>query len=278
MLFRGIRQNGEHGKKGPLICKVCELQADHAFSGMLLGTRMVKYFRCSHCGFLFTEDPAWLNAAEVKSVSRFDTGILERNLLVTKIITVLIRYFFDRHGRFLDYGGGYGVFTRLMRDNGFNFFWHDPFSENLFARGFEYLPTGPGKFELVTAIEVFEHLPAPRDLMDYCFSEPLTDSLFFTTLLYGQSPPKHDEWWYYSKETGQHISFYNEQTLEYIASCYQANIYSNANFFHLITRKKINRRLYSLLFRYAEKIYSRLKLKSKAPEDQKILASKTESP
>ncbi len=38
---------------------------------------------------------------------------------------------------FLDYAGGYGVFTRLMRDIGFDFYWHDPYTQNLFANGFE---------------------------------------------------------------------------------------------------------------------------------------------
>jgi hypothetical protein len=261
-----------------LICKACESKADFAFSGTLLETHVAKYFRCGNCGFLFTEDPIWLGSADAKSVSQFDTGILQRNLLLTKIVTVLTKIFFDPKGRFLDYGGGYGVFTRLMRDNGLDFYWHDPFSVNLFARGFEYFPAGFGKFELVTAIEVFEHLPAPRDLMDFCFANSLTDSLFFTTLLYGPSPPKHDEWWYYSKETGQHISFYNERTLENLANSYHLDFYSNADFFHLMTKKKINRRLFRLIFRYVDKIYPRLKLKSKAEEDQKFLASNKEFP
>jgi hypothetical protein len=115
-----------------------------------------------------------------------------------------------------------------MRDNGLDFCWHDP-SVNLFAR--IRVPAARGdKFEMVTAIEVFEHLPAPRDLMDFCFANSLTDSLFFTTLLYGPSPPKHDEWWYYSKETGQHISFYNERTLKNLANSYHLYFYSNADF------------------------------------------------
>jgi hypothetical protein len=130
-----------------LICKACESKADFAFSGTLLETHVAKYFRCGNCGFLFTEDPVWLGSAGAKSVSQFDTGILQRNLLLTKIVTVLTKFFFDQKGRFLDYGGGYGVFTRLMRDNGLDFYWHDPFSVNLFARGFEYLAARGDKFE-----------------------------------------------------------------------------------------------------------------------------------
>ena len=257
-----------------MICKICETQTDYAFSGILLCTREVKYFRCRRCEFLFTENPIWLDDARAKSVSRFDTGMLSRNLLIAKIVTVLIKILFDPRARFLDYGGGYGVFTRLMRDNGFDFYWHDPFSENLFAKGFEFISASHSKFELVTAIEVFEHLPSPKGFTDFCFGNSLTDSLFLTTLLYGSSPPNHDDWWYYSKETGQHISFYNQHTLKYIANSFQANLYSHSDFFHLITRKKISSRLYKIILKHAGRIYRNISMRSKVQEDYQFLISK----
>ncbi len=52
------------------------------------------------------------------------------------------------------------MFVRLMRDNGFDFYRSDRQCENLFAKGFEASLDVSPSYELLTAFEVFEHLPA----------------------------------------------------------------------------------------------------------------------
>ena len=47
-----------------------------------------------------------------------------------------------------------------MRDKGYDFYWQDIYSKNLYATDFEY--TKNTKYEMLTAYEVFEHLPDPR--------------------------------------------------------------------------------------------------------------------
>jgi hypothetical protein len=37
----------------------------------------------------------------------------------------------------LDFSGGHGILTRIMRGYGFNFFHYDESTENLFASGFD---------------------------------------------------------------------------------------------------------------------------------------------
>ena len=74
-----------------------------------------------------------------------DTGIIKRNILLAKRTSAILFFLFNKKESFLDYGGGYGLFVRLMRDGGFNFYWNDPFTENLFARGFEYDPVRTNK-------------------------------------------------------------------------------------------------------------------------------------
>src|SRR3990170_5493124 len=210
-------------------CKICKKEADPLFNALVLGKYDVKYYSCIHCGFVFTEEPYWLNEAYKNAINLNDTGLMQRNLHFSRVLSTVLYFLFDAKAKYLDYGGGYGVFTRLMRDNGFDFVWHDPYSENLFATGFEYEPGETDRFELVTALEVFEHLPNPLDCMDFCFGSRRSESLFLTTLLYGQQPPAHDDWWYYSKETGQHISFYNMKTMGYLAQRYDLYLHSFAD-------------------------------------------------
>jgi hypothetical protein len=52
----------------------------------------------------------------------------------------------------------------MMRDKGFNFYLHDTFCNNLFAKHFDIsdLPNY-NSFDLLTAFEVFEYLENPID-------------------------------------------------------------------------------------------------------------------
>jgi len=80
--------------------------------------------------------------------------------------------------------------------------------------------------------------------------------------------PKTSEWWYYGTEHGQHISFYSEKTLRYIAQKYKLNYY-NLFGLHLITEKKIpNYAKYLLkLTKFGFDDFLRRKLKSNMWED-----------
>src|SRR6218665_1205619 len=97
-------------------CKICNSTAREVFQEQILYKYNVKYYQCPSCEFLFTEDPYWLQEAYAESINLTDTGLVERNLRAARITTFVISAFFDTKAIFLDYGGGYGLFTRLMRD------------------------------------------------------------------------------------------------------------------------------------------------------------------
>ena len=120
-----------------LDCRICSFSAQEVFSSNLLNKYIVKYFQCSKCGYVQTETPFWLEEAYAKSINDSDTGMMMRSLWHRNVASTLIYLFFDKNGKFLDYGGGYGVFVRLMRDIGFDYYWQDKYRENLFAQGFE---------------------------------------------------------------------------------------------------------------------------------------------
>ena len=248
-------------------CKICHSNAEILFNAKVLGKYDVKYFRCTNCEYIFTEKPYWLEEAYKHAINIFDTGILERNLYFRKLVSILIYFFFERQKKFLDYAGGYGIFTRLMRDAGFDFYWDDPFCENIMAKGFEYNSNEMKNIRLLTAFEVFEHLDNPVDELEKMLK--ISKNIVFSTELIPVTLPEPDEWWYYAFEHGQHISFYSKKTLEELAGKFNLHFYSYKNLF-LFTDKKLNRIVFNLvmslnkigLFMVLKKV-----LKSKTMED-----------
>ena len=218
-----------------MICKICNSNTQQIFTSKILKKYDVKYFKCDNCGYLFTEEPFWLEEAYSRSINLSDTGLLDRNIYFSKVLSVLIYFYFNKNGIFLDYAGGYGVFTRLMRDIGFDFYWHDPYTQNLFANGFEKDTKPDSKFELITAFEVFEHLINPKEELEKMLH--YSNTIVFSTELMPKEIPDPKEWWYYGFNHGQHISFYSEKTLRTLANQFKLNYY-NINGIHILTDRK----------------------------------------
>jgi len=157
-----------------------------------------------------------------------------RNLYLSKKLTILLYLLFGSKGVFLDYAGGYGVFVRMMRDAGYDFYWDDKYTENLFSIGFEWDKNK--KVDAVTLFEVFEHFVNPMDEVRNLLE--ISDTVIFSTELYPKFSPKPEEWWYFGLEHGQHISFFSEETFEYISSTFGLNYY-NVGSLHILTKKKV---------------------------------------
>jgi hypothetical protein len=217
-------------------CSICGSTAQPVFNALVLARYDVAYFSCPACGFVQTEEPYWLPEAYRHTINDEDTGVLQRNWYFADVVSSVIFSLFDRTGRFLDFGGGHGVFTRLMRDKGFDFFWSDPHGENLFARGFEYVPAS-GPIELLTSIECFEHFVRPRKELETMLE--ISSNIFFATQIVPSPVPIPAAWDYYAPTHGQHISFYSVNTLKHLADRYGLNFYTNSVNMHLFTKKKV---------------------------------------
>ncbi len=196
-------------------CPICDGSRSAAFSHRLLERHEVDYLSCPDCGFLQTEPPYWLDEAYSRPIASTDVGLVMRNLANARLTAKLLVFGLPHEGPFLDAGGGYGLFTRLMRDRGFDFYWSDPHTENLFASGHEDVPSNV-PYGAVTAYEVLEHLPDPLTWIRDVLARAGSSTLIFSQELFSGPPPPKD-WWYYSFETGQHISFYQSKTLDVIA-------------------------------------------------------------
>lgn len=221
-------------------CRLCGTPLiDHVFSHTILNRYDVKYFRCSCCDLLQTEYPFWLPESYSNSINISDTGLVARNILQSKFVSsfLAITYGLSRLSTLkgVDLGGGYGLFVRLMRDKGFDFYWSDKYSQNLLARGFEV--GGSESYDVAVCFEVLEHL---NDIsIDLIEMLDKANIFVFTTKLYGPSVPSA-RWSYYGFEHGQHINFYSHQTLIYIAKKFSLNLSSDGKSIHIFTKNKMS--------------------------------------
>lgn len=226
-------------------CKICQSPTVDFASAEVMGKHRARYRRCTSCGFVFVESPTWLEEAYRSAINRTDLGTVsrtERNSLVAKAFLELSRH---RRGHCLDYGAGYGMFVRRMRDLGYDFWAFDEHCENLFAHDFHVSSLVNERFELVTSFEVFEHLENPMQAFEAIFSH--SDALLFTTELMPASRPRPGNWWYYGLDHGQHISFFTAEAIAWVAKHFSKHIRSECGQFHIICDKPPN----ALAFRCA---------------------------
>jgi hypothetical protein len=231
-----------------LRCKICLAESASFSRTKILNRHDVEYFRCSSCGFVQTEEPYWLAEAYADAIGPADVGLVQRNLRRVPIVTALICTFFRADGEFIDYGGGYGLLVRLMRDAGFDFYHSDGHCANLLARGFEADSEGNGSFELLTAMELFEHLEDPIVEIERMLA--YSRSIFFTTLLLPEPTPRPGDWWYYVPAQGQHISFYTQKSLEVIAKRFGLSLVTDGVSRHLLTDRRISPLIFKTVSKY----------------------------
>ena len=225
-----------------MLCKICENKSEYFAEAKILFKYDIKYYKCPNCGFIQTEEPYWLDEAYNEAINYSDIGLLKRNSdLVPPTSNVISMFFND--GKYIDYGAGYGVFVRMMRDNGYDFYWQDKYCENLYAK--DFICNELTKYKLLTAYEVFEHLNRPSEEVNKMFQ--YSENILFSTYLVPENNPKPEEWWYYTTDHGQHISLYSRKSLEILAKKYRKYFYTNGKNIHLISVKKISGSLFKAL-------------------------------
>ena len=232
---------------------------------MILNRHDVRFYRCTACGFIQTEEPHWLGEAYMEAINRADVGLFRRNARQVKMAKAVIATFFKRSGRFIDFGGGYGLLARLMRDKGFDFYRWDAHCENMFARGFD--AEADGGFELLTAFELFEHLEDPVGEVERMLT--FAPNILFTTELLPEPAPAVDQWWYYGLDHGQHVSFYTKKALSILAERFSLHLTTDGKSRHLMTKEKVSPLLFQVVSKYKvafiiDAVYRR---RSLIPED-----------
>lgn len=216
-------------------CPVCTGPVESFAEGVVLRRHAVEYLRCQRCGLIFLPRPHWLEEAYASPIARADTGLLRRCRKLSHLTTAVIRSEGLRQGTFLDWAGGYGTLTQLMRDRGYDYWHHDDYTSAIFAR--DFVDDASGQYDLVTAFEVVEHLADP--VHELAAISRRTDLLLCSTLLLPEPPPLIDEWWYYGVEAGQHVTFHTLESLQVLATRLDYRLASNGRDWHLFHRQPI---------------------------------------
>ena len=224
------------------------------FHEEILGKHQVTYFYSKESGLLKTEKPYWLNEAYQQAIADTDTGLVARNICNSNILETILECLAIENGTFLDVAGGYGLLTRLMRDKGFDCYTTDKYCQNLFSYSFE--PGTDFKADALFAFEVLEHIEDPLLFLQTIYKQFSCKTIVFSTLTFSNTIPSKD-WWYYSFESGQHITFYQPRTLSLLANSLGCKYYMMHPSLHIITDIEMSRTNRALLFnKYIRRLYS----------------------
>jgi len=218
-------------KPETITCRLCSAASHKIFTKQALGRHSVDYFRCSGCQSIQSEEPYWLDEAYSIPGVHIDVGCASRTLKNwTSVSTLLAHLSFPRDAVALDFGAASGLFGRLMRDVGYNFYSYDKYARPAFTSYHSTDDPTSAQPQLITAFEVFEHFPNPKDELDRLFALQSPLILFTTWFCDDQG----EDWVYFVEECGQHVFFYSQQAMRDIAARHGYELRSTA-FFHILS-------------------------------------------
>ena len=136
--------------------------------------------------------------------------------------------------RHLDYGGGNGTLSSVLREERWNSFSYDPFVDG------ELSVLSLGKFDFVTAFEVFEHVPDLKQLMVNLTSLLTPDGMVLFSTLLSDNHIRFFErltWWYASPRNG-HISLFSAKSLKLLAAQHDLQYFNISENLHALCKSK----------------------------------------
>jgi 2-polyprenyl-3-methyl-5-hydroxy-6-metoxy-1,4-benzoquinol methylase len=214
-------------------CRLCGAETTAVFR--LAGFEDIEftYLKCGNCSSLQTQEPTWLKKAYARSnLALSDTGAARRVLLNHAFVLIAAKMFGIR--TVLDFGGGDGLFCRLLRDCGIDAHTFDDYAKATYAGFFE--GDLRREYDLITAFEVLEHLPNPRSCLDRVFEGKPQMIIASTEIYSGQDAT----WFYLAPVQGQHVFFYSSEAFRWIASRYQYTFYE-VNGRQILSREKLGK-------------------------------------
>lgn len=215
-------------------CRICGESARVLFSATVLGKYSITYYQCQRCAAVQTESPYWLDEAYRQPIGDQDTWQIERSMYAAALVESLLPLVAPQHASVVDYGAGYGMLVRLLRNRGITAYWYDRFADNLFAKEYSWQHE---RADLVTAFEVAEHFVNPLEEFRQMFS--IAPAVLLSTVLVPTPPPMPDQWDYYALSGGQHVTLYTLETLRYLAAQFDAHLYSNRTNIHLLSKQPL---------------------------------------
>jgi SAM-dependent methyltransferase len=171
----------------------------------------VYYHRCNGCGLIFTSAfDHWSKDDYLRHIYNDDYVLVDPDYIDTRPAgnAVFILDFIKKgHAlRCLDYGGGNGKLTSLLREGGVDGHSWDPMGEG-------GAPPS-GSFDFISAFEVLEHAPEPLATIQQALG--LLNGrgvLLFSTLTIDHVSPRGMDNWYIAPRNG-HVTLYTRRSLQ----------------------------------------------------------------
>ncbi|MDR1934676.1 MAG: class I SAM-dependent methyltransferase [Candidatus Accumulibacter sp.] len=179
----------------------------------------IYYARCAACGFCFAPEFSTLSPEEFRAwiyndeYILVDPGYVEARPRENAAGLLSLFPHLPPSVKHLDYGSGNGLLANLLRESNWNSVSYDPLLDK------DVSVERLGKYDLITAIEVFEHVPDVQKLMSDLRLLLSPDGLvLFSTLLSDGNIHANQRlaWWYASPRNG-HISLFSKKSLEILA-------------------------------------------------------------
>ncbi len=234
-----VLRDGFTESPGLAICRCCRGKAIYFSEAHTLQV-LATYLICINCFSVQVDNPTWIEDAHSKAISNLDTGLVSRCISASKLISTLLFLEGKKQSGGIDWGGGTGLLTRLLRDQGFHTLTYDKYATAEHAAGFEAsLGDAEEPSTFLTAIECFEHLVNPIEEFK---KVTLTKEYFiFTTEIIDSPPPDPAKrsWWYYLPETGQHITFASQKGLEEFRKILGFQNYSRFGSLHVLSKPRL---------------------------------------
>lgn len=195
----------------------------------------VYYALCGKCGFCFAPELLAWDLEEFKERIYNDEYVLvDPDCIDTRArqnAENLVGTFGEcAHAiKHLDYGGGNGHLAKLLKESGWRSLSYDPFVD------LKVDINELGRFDLITAFEVFEHVSDVKGLMSNLTAllAPKGIILFSTLLSDGNiQKNRRVDWWYASPRNG-HISLFSRESLSILAKKHGLNFGSFSSVFHI---------------------------------------------
>ena len=185
-------------------------------------------------------NPTWIEWSHTKAISNLDTGLVSRCISASRLTATLLFLEGKKGSIGLDWGGGTGLLTRLLRDQGFQIHSYDKYAKADHAEGFEasrIQSEEPATF--MTSIECFEHLVSPIDAFKIVSQKK--EYFIFTTEVINTPPPDpaKGSWWYFLPESGQHITFISQKGLEEFRKILGFDHYIAFGSLHVMSRSRL---------------------------------------
>ena len=199
----------------------------------------IHYYLCGQCGFCFApEFSSWRLEDFEARIYNDDYVQVDPDYLDARPRAnagSLLSTFGNRGPaiRHLDYGGGSGLLSKTLREAGWRSASYDPFVDR------EVRPRQLGAFELITAYEVFEHVPDVRQLITNLSQLLAADGIvLFSTLLSDGNlhAAQRLTWWYAAPRNG-HISLFSGKSLALLGASERFKFGSFSTNLHVYWRR-----------------------------------------